>query len=94
MKLKMYNIYDSKVEAWNSPLFYRNRGEATRAFTEAVNDTKCYLNKNPEDYSFFETGEFDDSTGKVISYPENHTIGTAIQFKKSDGAAPLSLVQQ
>ena len=39
MLMKMYSVYDSKVEAYLPPLFYKSKGEFLRAFGEACNDS-------------------------------------------------------
>lgn len=82
MKLKIYSVYDSKAKAYNSPFYLRNSGEATRGFSDVVNDGKSQISKYPEDYTLFELGEFDDEMGSIAMYDAKITLGGALQFKK------------
>lgn len=80
---KIYAIYDSKLEAYMQPFFMQSKGQAVRAFTDTVNDDKTQFWKHPEDFTLFELGEYDDSTGKVSSYTTNISLGVALEYKKS-----------
>lgn len=80
---KIYAIYDSKLEAYMQPFFMQSKGQAVRAFTDTVNDDKTQFWKHPEDFTLFELGEYDDSTGKVSSYATNISLGVALEYKKS-----------
>ncbi|AXH74127.1 MAG: nonstructural protein [Microviridae sp.] len=62
MILKMCSIYDSKAEAYLPPLYFRSNGEALRAFETAVKQESSDFFRNPEDYTFFYLGEWDDTT--------------------------------
>lgn len=84
MKTKMYAVYDAKVKAFNTPIHYRNAAEATRSFADACNDPKTTLCQHPEDYQFFEIGEYDDENGVAITYETKIPLGLASQFKKLD----------
>lgn len=90
MQLKIYTVYDSKVEAYLQPFYVRSKGEAIRAFTETVNDPQSLVGKHPADYTLFEIGEFDDQTAKIKSLAANISLGTAIEFLRSpDGTTML-----
>lgn len=63
MKVEVYAVHDSAVGAFNQPLFFRSRGEAVRAFQDAVTDGKSNFAAHPDHYSFFHVGFYDDNGG-------------------------------
>ena len=65
MKMIGYSVYDSKAQAFSTPVFQKTEGLAIRSFEAAVTHPDSEWSKNPEDYSLFETAEFDDSNGSV-----------------------------
>ena len=79
---KIYTVYDSKLEAYMQPFFMQSKGQAVRAFTDSVNDPSTQFNKHPEDFTLFELGEYDDSTGKVSNLPTPNSLGVALEYKK------------
>ena len=81
MKLKAYSVFDSKAEAYGLPHFFVAKGLAIRAFTDLTNDPQSLISKHPEDFDFFEIGEFDDLTGKFTPNEVNIHLGKAIEYK-------------
>ena len=65
MKFKIFSIYDSKAETFNTPLFLVQEGQAIRIFDDMVNDDQTDIAKHTEDYTLFNLGEFDSETGLV-----------------------------
>lgn len=93
MKLKIFTVYDSKVEAFLRPFFMQSKGEAIRAFEDTCQDQKSQLNKHPEDFTLFEIGEYDDSNAGIITHQAKIALGTALEhIKKSDysNISPIS----
>lgn len=82
MTLKIFTAYDSKVEAYLQPFFMRSRGEALRAWTELANNPEHLFAKHPADYTLFEVGEYDDTTGKLTPLTAYINLGTALEFKR------------
>lgn len=82
--LKMFTVYDSKVEAYMKPFFMRSTGEAIRDFTDAVNasDANSVLSKYPSDYTLFELGDFDENTAVFVPKLTPVSLGVAIEYKK------------
>lgn len=77
MKMTICSIRDSKAEAWLNPMFFLARGQAIRAFSDAVNDPKSDFYKHPEDYVLFELGYFNQLTGEVeVVAPVSLGIGS------------------
>jgi len=90
MILKIYSTYDAKVKAFHPPLAFRNSGEATRWFTDMSNDPKSNLCRYPEDYSLFETGEFNDESGLIIQYEAKLPLGSALQYKENNNVTHIN----
>lgn len=64
MKVKIFSVFDSKVGAFQQPFFARTTGEAMRMFEDAVQKPESGFHAHAGDYSLFEIGSFDDSSGK------------------------------
>ncbi len=83
MLLRAFTVYDSKVEAYLRPFFMQTASEAIRAFRDTVNDGQSAFSKHPEDYTLFDIGTFDETTGEMIpSIAES--LGLALNFKDSE----------
>lgn len=82
MLLKVFTVYDCKVEAYLTPFFMKTKGEAIRGYSEVVNDVKTQFNRYPEDYTLFELGTYDDSTAKFVLHSTPVSIGKALEFLK------------
>lgn len=66
MKILVYAIRDSAVEAYLAPLFYRTKGEAIRNFSDAVNKPGGGFFEHPEHYSLWHLGAYDDANGALL----------------------------
>lgn len=91
-RLKVCSVLDAKVAAYNAPFFVRSRGEALRSWQSAVNDPETMMCKYPEDYTLFEIGEFDESTGTLVPASPHVSLGCAVEFKRN-AAEQLPLLE-
>jgi len=82
MMKKMFAVYDSKVEAYMVPMFFRSKGEALRVFMDAANDEKSALSQHSEDYTLFEVAEWDELTGTIKPLEAKRALGCAKEFKR------------
>ena len=89
MKLEVYAVHDAAVGAFNRPLFFRSRGEAIRAFQDAVLDTQSGFSAHGADYSFYVVGDFDDLNGQLISREPERVCG-AKDFILPDAPFPVA----
>lgn len=64
MKLRMYSVFDKKVEAYMPPVYFRSEGEAKRSFVDALQNNQQFI-AHRSDYSFAFIGLFDDNLGSV-----------------------------
>lgn len=92
MKTKLYSVYDSKVEAYQRPFHALTKGQAIRDITQAVNDEKDHpYHKHSQDFTLFEVGEYDDSTGLFDPYQAPVSVGNLLEFKQAEPQLPLPL---
>ena len=77
---KMFAIYDSKAEAYNTPFFFTTIGQATRAFSDEIANPRSQLHSHPEDFGLFELGTYDDATAKIESLSVPKLLGLASEF--------------
>jgi len=82
MKLKIFSVYDSKIEAYMQPFFMQSKGAALRAFMDTLADKSSVLAKHPEDYTLFEIGEFDDTNCTIATLPAKLSLGLAKELIK------------
>lgn len=83
MLLRAFTVYDSKVDGYLRPFFMQTPAEAMRAFKDTVNDGQSPISKHPEDYTLFEVGTFDESTGRIEPLDAPLGLGLALNFKDS-----------
>ncbi len=76
---KIYSIYDSKAESYTPPFFQHQEAMAVRTFSDCCNDPGHTFGKHPEDYTLFDLGQYDDTTGfitqdKITSVVSGHQL--------------------
>lgn len=91
---KIYTVYDSKAETYLPPFFMRSKGEALRAWIQAVNDEQTQFNKYPADFTMFELGEFDDVTGVINNHLAKQSLGNALEFRKTMDVSPVTSIKE
>lgn len=82
MTSKIFTTYDSKAEAYLQPFFMKTRGEAIRGWQTVCNDPKTQFNQYPADFTLFEIGEYDETTGQITPYQAKVSLGVALEFLK------------
>lgn len=66
MKLLIFSVHDTMVQAFMPPFSARAQGEAVRMFTDLANDHKTNVGMHPMDFCLYQIGEFDDHAGRII----------------------------
>jgi len=80
MRHKVFAVYDSKAEAYLQPFFSFTAGQATRSFSDAVQDSGHQFHKHAADYTLFEIGVYHDETGKLIAHEAHTNLGCAVEY--------------
>jgi len=70
-------VHDRATDSFNTPQAFKAKGEAIRAFQDAVNNPQSgTMHQHPEDYDLYYLGEYDDHRGEV--HPEDKPVQIAI----------------
>lgn len=85
MELKVFSIFDDKGAVYAQPFFMATTGQAIRTFSDACKDNRMELCKHPEDFSLYELGVFDTSSGKLEAVIPPKYLARAIEFSKDGG---------
>lgn len=87
---KAFTVFDEKASVFMLPFFETTIGQATRAFSDAVNTDDHPFNRHPGDYTLFEIGTYDDNSGNFTNLDTPRSLGLALQFLGIDFNADLS----
>jgi hypothetical protein len=80
--LDIFTVKDSKAEAYLQPFFVHNEAVALRIITNLVEDDGHQFGKNPEDYSLWFLGKYDESTGELINMVDKKHICNLSDLKR------------
>lgn len=78
--VKVYSVRDAKLEAFMPPFYFPTNGMALRAFMDTVGDESSALAKHPSDFTLYELGSFDDSTGVFSMLSVPNPLGLASEL--------------
>ena len=80
MKNQIFSVYDSKANLYMSPFYQNTVGQARRVFSDIINNPQHQFSKNPEDYTLFHLGEYNDITAKfdLLDTPTSLQLGLEI----------------
>ena len=92
MKHKIFSVFDTAAGAFITPFQMPTLAMAKRTFQQCALDENHQFCKNPEDYTLFELGEFEDKTAKyeLCKTPISH--GLAIEYQYTPEKADLKEV--
>lgn len=90
MIFKAYSVHDYKTNFFHQLMFFRNKGEAIRAFIAIASDSNSLICKYPSDFCLHEVGTWDDENCKFESYDKLQAIGFASEFL----AKPVDVSQE
>lgn len=82
-KLKVFCVHDVKAGAYLPPFVMPTTPMAVRWFSDLVREPKHAFAMNPEDYTLFEIGEYDDMTGVITMRKDAQPLGRALDFVRS-----------
>lgn len=84
MKLFVFSVRDSAVDAFMRPFCVNARGQAIRSFQDEAMDEKSEIHKHAADYELFELGTFDEESGKMENVDSPRSVARAVDFLKGD----------
>ena len=59
MILKVFSVFDSKLQVFNTPFFSRSEADATRSFSDLVRDSRTTVGQHPGDFFLIKYGMYD-----------------------------------
>jgi len=74
-------IRDEAVGAFQLPFFVRSTGEATRGFSDAVNNPETPFYKHSKDFTLWMLGTFDDNAGTFDIPPSPELVVLGMNLK-------------
>lgn len=74
----IFSVYDSAAEAFLPPFFVPAIALAIRTFKQTANTPEHHFNQHPSDFTLFELGTFDQSTGAITTHATPTSHGLAI----------------
>lgn len=90
MEHLLFSIYDEKAHAYLPPFTLPRSDMAIRTFSDCINSSDHAFSRHPGDYTLYELGVFDDSTGEIT--PHNvrvhHGIGQQYKLTQSNNEGP------
>lgn len=75
-----YSIYDRKANCYNIPFFAQTDGVAVRNFQDLVSDSRSTVYRYPDDFSLYKVGEFNETSGALITLDAPSHISNASEF--------------
>ena len=78
--LKVYAVRDVKADAYGNLICVSTAGLATRAFADACADSRSPMAQYPEDYSLYELGTFDPSSGQILGHRLPSLVVSAVSI--------------
>lgn len=83
MKTKMFSIYDSAVQCFVRPFHAHTEQEAKRMLVSSMTEDS-QLTKNPQDFSLWIVGEFNDSDGVITPHLPPTMICTVVGLRYAE----------
>lgn len=80
----VFSIYDVKADAYLPPFILPNKQMALRVFADCVNSDSHQFALNPQDYTLFQLGQFNDEDGRFLLQNCNNSLGNGIEFVRKD----------
>lgn len=78
---QIYALKDKKAETFLNPFVAKNSAVATRILKELTQNPETALFKNPEDYSLWWIGSYNEDTGVIIPIKTLECVGQAEDYK-------------
>lgn len=81
MRMSIYVVFDGQAKVSMAPVFYESDPIAIRSFENTVESKEPFVS-NPEDFTLYRVGTFDDE-GMVIEGEEPHRLVGGLQALKN-----------
>lgn len=78
----IFSIFDSKSMLFSRPIATTNEATAKRLCAASLADPQSDYHRNPEDFSLFVLGTFDDTSGKLVMEDSPRCIAPFVTLLK------------
>ena len=78
--MKCFSVFDTKANVFGVPFFALTVGVASRLFAELVADFQSTVNRYPADFSLYEIGDFNETSGLFIALDRPNHVCNACEF--------------
>lgn len=78
---KIFVFKDDKSNSYGPPMVMPTKGIFIREVQDQLKQGQAVWAKHPQDFTIFEIGEYDPSTGTVHNYEAKSAIGLVDDFK-------------
>lgn len=75
MKSKIYTVRDAQAEAAMRPVFFEQDAIAIRSFKMSVTNADDPMSSNPDDYTLYRIGVYDDESMLIESHDPVRLMG-------------------
>ena len=79
MNRNIYMVFDTAAAIYMGPIVHRTDGEALRDFEAISTNAETKIGQNPEDFSLYKVGMFNDNDG-ILQPLEKICLGTALEM--------------
>lgn len=86
MKLQVMAVYDSAARAYLVPFFVSRVEVGQRSFADAAYDKNQQIGRNPEDFTLWHLGEWDDEKASFTLHEPARNLGHATQYLKGESS--------
>ena len=90
MKVKLYAVLDSASAVYDGPVPSQTDGVAMRNFINMAKNPDTAVGRNPECFSLWRVGEWDDATGVPSTPDGKECLGYAIDLIATEKNGELS----
>lgn len=83
MITNIYTIFDSKAGFYNKPFYMVNDAVAMRSMGDMLQDPNTELARNPEDFTLFKLGTYDDQSASLDCFTEFEVVARLHELKQT-----------
>jgi len=80
MQNEIFVIYDAKAKLYNKPFYMINKNVALRAAQDLIDDTTTEISKNPQDFTMWHLGTYDDNTAQLTIHEKRECICSFVEI--------------
>lgn len=89
--MKLFSVFDEKMERFASPFMAVAEGQAARMFGDLVLEAGHPFEKHPADYKLYLVGVMDELSGELVSQVPPKLIAVGSAFVPADPSARTPL---